>query len=222
MEAFSRSVPNTVEKIMRLPSAKPLCVLLRNMPVATAQEYLERELVKCAAQINVAGNLQPHQVPFIAETILERYSGESLEDITLCLRRGSMGYYGTIYNRFDMAVISEWMGKHIEEKCYYLEREAVKGKQDEGKLEVDYKAFKTRLEQERLQEQQRKRDKIVKADEFEEFKTGYVPLTPEQLQKREWHGKYLLAKWQHDQDPHNKGQIFPEEALWIELQKINP
>lgn len=49
--------------------------------------------------------------------------------------------------------------------------------------------------------------------------TGYNRLTTEQVLAKENHQLYLTAKWTHDQDPRNEGQIFPEEAVWIELQK---
>lgn len=168
--------------------AVPISVLKHSTPIKLMQEYLERELVKCASQMNVGGNLQSHQVPFIAETILETYKGESLEDITLCLRRGTIGFYGTVYNRFDMAVIGEWMGKYLEEKCSYLERGVTKEKTEFQ--DVDYKAFQVRLEKERRQEAEQKQKEF---DERKSLAEDYLKrLNPEEQVMKQMREKWLL------------------------------
>jgi hypothetical protein len=48
------------------------------------------------------------QIEFCAENILDKMWMYSLEDIQLCLDRGAIGEYGTIYNRIDPATILAW------------------------------------------------------------------------------------------------------------------
>jgi hypothetical protein len=72
-------------------------------------------------------NIQPHQVRFIAQGLLETFSYESLADIHLCLKRGAMGMYGEIY-RIDAAVITVWMQSYLDEKYDALEQRKAKEK----------------------------------------------------------------------------------------------
>jgi len=67
------------------------------------------ELVtRCTQLLNVQNNMNALQIEFCAENILDKMWMYSLEDIQLCLDRGAIGAYGTIYNRIDPATILAW------------------------------------------------------------------------------------------------------------------
>lgn len=67
------------------------------------------ELVtRCTQLVNVQNNMNALQIEFCAENILEKLWMYSLEDVQLCLDRGAIGEYGTIYNRIDPATILAW------------------------------------------------------------------------------------------------------------------
>ena len=67
------------------------------------------ELVtRCTQLLNVQNNMNAMQIEFCAENILDKMWMYSLEDIQLCLDRGAIGAYGTIYNRIDPATILTW------------------------------------------------------------------------------------------------------------------
>jgi hypothetical protein len=67
------------------------------------------ELVtRCTQLVNVQNNMNALQIEFCAENILEKMWMYSLEDVQLCLDRGAIGEYGTIYNRIDPATILAW------------------------------------------------------------------------------------------------------------------
>jgi hypothetical protein len=67
------------------------------------------ELVtRCTQLLNVQNNMNAMQIEFCAENILDKMWMYSLEDIQLCLDRGAIGAYGTIYNRIDPATILAW------------------------------------------------------------------------------------------------------------------
>lgn len=142
-------VPNRVEA---LTEAVPLCVLKHSVDVEKIKLLIVQEITKCSLMMNVANNINTPQINFTAETIMEQYPAESVEDIVICLRRGSQGYYGAIYHQFDTSVILGWMAKHIEEKAIYIERNHQQAKNTEKNIQVDYEAFKKRLEEKRKEE----------------------------------------------------------------------
>lgn len=78
-------------------------------------------------------NLQPAQVSFIAKSLRENFTYESLADINLCLKRGIMGNYGQIF-RIDGAVITNWMQAYLDEKYDALEQRKAKEKRPEKEV----------------------------------------------------------------------------------------
>ena len=56
------------------------------------------------------------QIEFCAEQIMKDKYFYSLEDIQLCLDRGAIGAYGTIYNRIDPATILAWFPLYDQER----------------------------------------------------------------------------------------------------------
>ena len=69
-------------------------------------------VTRCTQLLNVQNNMNAVQIEFCAENILEKMWMYSLEDIQLCLDRGAIGEYGTIYNRIDPATILAWFPKY--------------------------------------------------------------------------------------------------------------
>ena len=56
------------------------------------------------------------QIEFCAEQIMLDKYFYSLEDIQLCLDRGAIGAYGTIYNRIDPATVLAWFPLYDQER----------------------------------------------------------------------------------------------------------
>ena len=137
-DALAKAVPN---KIAELLDCEPIESLIRNAGEQTVLAFVEAELIKLAANVNVDQrlNLKDYQVPVIAEHLMTNYKWESIEDFTLCFRRASCGFYGEIF-RLDAAVIGTWMAKYLEEKYDALEQRKAKEKHAEKealKLNVD-------------------------------------------------------------------------------------
>jgi hypothetical protein len=66
--------------------------------------------------MNVANNMNGMQIEFCAENIMQQKYFYSLEDVQLCLDRGAIGAYGTIYNRIDPATILAWFPLYDQER----------------------------------------------------------------------------------------------------------
>jgi hypothetical protein len=82
--------------------------LLRKLDRTTTKIKIMELVTRCTQLLNVQNNMNAMQIEFCAENILDKMWMYSLEDIQLCLDRGAIGAYGTIYNRIDPATILAW------------------------------------------------------------------------------------------------------------------
>jgi len=73
-------------------------------------------VTRCTQLLNVQNNMNAMQIEFCAENILEKMWMYSLEDVQLCLDRGAIGAYGTIYNRIDPATVLAWFPLYDQER----------------------------------------------------------------------------------------------------------
>jgi len=70
--------------------------------------------------MNVQNNMNAMQIEFCAEQIMLDKYFYSLEDIQLCLDRGAIGAFGTIYNRIDPATILAWFPLYDQQRQPYV------------------------------------------------------------------------------------------------------
>jgi hypothetical protein len=66
--------------------------------------------------MNVQNNMNAMQIEFCAEQIMQQKYFYSLEDVQICLDRGAIGAYGTIYNRIDPATVLAWFPLYDQER----------------------------------------------------------------------------------------------------------
>jgi hypothetical protein len=99
-------------------------------------------------------NLQGHQIPIIAKTLMDEFKGENLADFTICFRRGVMGLYSDEKDkllRIDGAVIVGWMRKYLDEKYQVIENQHTKAKRSEP-TKSEHLAFLRELMERTLKE----------------------------------------------------------------------
>ena len=90
--------------------------LLRKLDKETTKDKIIQLVTRCTQLMNVQNNMNGMQIEFCAENIMEKMYMYSLEDIQLCLDRGAIGAYGTIYNRIDPATVLAWFPLYDQER----------------------------------------------------------------------------------------------------------
>ena len=121
----------------------PIAMLGKAIGDKAIKEQLEFDLISNLAMLNLNLTIKDVQYPFIVEELVNAYPNESIEDFQICFKRGVLGMYGKIYN-IDLSVISLWMKEYLYEK-YQLIESTIQKDSKESLPEVDYEAFKKRL-----------------------------------------------------------------------------
>lgn len=87
------------------------------------KKEIQMSILKCSESLGVA--MSPDQVTTLSEDILEVYKYESVEDITLCLKRARQGYYMDVnnYGKINMLVFKQWMAIHLDMKYQAKEKQ---------------------------------------------------------------------------------------------------
>jgi len=186
-------MPTSVEKAL---DEQPVCMVLKKVNVNNVYEFLVIELNKLAMLLNIDNrlNLQAHQMPFLAESLVDMFPNESLADFTLCFKKGVLGKYGDIF-RLDGAVIMGWMEKYLEEKYHTLETRLKKEKkefEDTLPTEADLKAYNERME--KWKESIGHIEKVAdnsKENDFHRSKLKYTPLPQEEIEKKQLHLEWI-------------------------------
>jgi hypothetical protein len=131
--------------------ATPIAELKRQLPGKedAIEKFLATQIQLLIESVNVTQNIEPHQVPGIAKTLIELFPVESLEDFVLCFKRGALAMYGPLYNRLDASVLCEWMQKFLDEKYQVIEANVLSNQvQTNSDNLVNYEAYRERVEKE--------------------------------------------------------------------------
>lgn len=197
-DEVSRNVPSRINAVLE---CEPITSLIGHAGAQRVEQYLAAEIVKLAGNLNInpALNIKIHQVPVIAQGLMDTYKWESIEDFTLCFRRAASGMYGEIF-RLDGAVIGSWMAKYLEEKYDALEQEKAKLKHKESEKRVSYtpehadKCIKTILENlggGKLEDP----NSNAKENEYQRTKMAWQPPPKEYVDERILHLRYIQENY---------------------------
>ena len=129
-DVASAILPTKIELAIEEPKIREMIKAIGQTPV---KQMIQFELIKLAELMSVGGNLNPAQVNFIAEQLIELYPTESIADFKICFRRGAMGSYGQI-QRMDGLTIGEWMKEYLKEKYEVLENAMMKERDEYYKV----------------------------------------------------------------------------------------
>lgn len=142
----------------------PMSVLLlqNHAERSDLQAFIEAEIIRTNAQMNVAHPMNTPQVIFTAETLIDQFTTETLADVTLVLQRLAMGYYGNTYHKLDCATIVDAMRAHLEEKAYLREREHSERVKQHASCLIDYKAHAERIRAEQANAAKAKEDEFAR------------------------------------------------------------
>jgi hypothetical protein len=94
--------------------------LLKKLDPQTTKDKIIQLVTRCTQLLNVQNNMNAMQIEFCAEQIMLDKYFYSLEDVQLCLDRGAIGAYGTIYNRIDPATILAWFPLYDQQRQPYV------------------------------------------------------------------------------------------------------
>jgi hypothetical protein len=132
---------------------------------------VDLQLTRFIKSINVTNTLTDFQKQELVMHLVENYPHETLNDFVLMFKRVRHGYYGPIYNRIDITVISEYMSKYLEAKAY--ERENIEREVHSEMLAME--KFQTR-------------DQFKNAEEYDEYVKQYNEW------KQSWYNKNLTLR----------------------------
>ena len=128
MDKVAAILPKRIEEAV---NGTPVSMLTKVVEPRNIEAFLCVELMKLKAMVNVDDrlNLQSHQMPLIAQTLINDFRNENLADFVICFQRGAMGRYDDLLLRLDGSVIMHWMAKYLDEKYQVIENNLMKEKE---------------------------------------------------------------------------------------------
>lgn len=120
-----KGVLTTVDAIKS--KAITIGALSRASSSGKAQGFIELELLKLNARLNLKNPLTEFDVEFIAEDIVNRYKNLNIADISLIFDNMCRGKYGEFYERINSAKILSIIDHYWDERL----EEAARMKQEE-------------------------------------------------------------------------------------------
>jgi hypothetical protein len=196
----------------------PVSELMKFCEPRKIEAFLAIELTKLASMVNIDNrlNLQSHQIPVIAQELLDTFSRESLADFTICFRKGAMGSYGEIY-RLDGAIVLTWFKRYLDEKYQAIETRLMKEKdthyQEAGEIASSTKDWVA--EWKRLNDYRDPKKEDPNAYERERIKHRSRTYRKDYIELLEHQGLTKWAEWHKSKDPNDLVYSFKIEDQHI-------
>lgn len=109
--------------------------------ISTVNKYQGREaskdaviqiIAEAAALLNIGKNLQPHQIEFLAEDIMQDWFYLTIGEIRYIMQQGIRNRWGNIYDRLDVETVMGWIGQYDAVRTDAVERRAQKAAEAEN------------------------------------------------------------------------------------------
>jgi hypothetical protein len=90
----------------------------------TAKNLIMAWIIHLSASLNVGRGMSDFQIRDAAEVILIEFPYLTVADIAYVFRKAKTGYYGELYDRLDITVISRWFHRHWSERLQAAETQS--------------------------------------------------------------------------------------------------
>lgn len=154
MDQVLQLMPTRIEEAVKGTPISVVCKVVDPLKIESFIAFLLTREVAAMWNGDQRLNLQGHQIPTIAKTLIEEFKTENLADFTICFRRGVMGFYTDEKDkllRIDGAVVTGWMRKYLDEKYQVIETTHTKAKEAEP-TKAERQAFVRELMERTLKE----------------------------------------------------------------------
>lgn len=123
--AWQNIYPQTIPEAMAMQAPSLGAVILYTGHDSTIQ-LLAEMITTASLLVNAGKNIRAEQIYPTAMLLVNNpeYRLFTVADFRLAMNRGVMGKYGTVYDRFDVSVISGWLNAYWEERMAEAERMA--------------------------------------------------------------------------------------------------
>lgn len=169
--------------------------------------------------LNVGKNMTDLQVYTASCTLVERFWYLKLEEFALIFRNGCTGFYGKLFDRVDVEIISSWIEKYwgSDERLGYLAKmDGAKIKKDEG-LELltiqNPELFKNAADKILREKRQMNKADSEKVPTYEVWLNGFKKQLPNMPESD-------LKRWLKEARKIGNAEL--ENIIIIHLKKINP
>jgi hypothetical protein len=90
----------------------------------TAKNLIMAWIIHLSASLNVGRGMTDFQIRDAAEVLLIEFPYLTVADIAFVFRKAKTGYYGELYDRLDITVISRWFHRHWSERLQAAETQS--------------------------------------------------------------------------------------------------
>lgn len=92
------------------------------VPRSDVAMVLDLQIVRFLESLNIKNTMSDYQIEEMVSTMIQKYPTETIMDFQLMFRMAKHGMFGPVYNRLDITVIMEYMGKYLEHKAFEVEQ----------------------------------------------------------------------------------------------------
>lgn len=117
--------PRSIEQALD-GSTPAISTVTKYMGPEVSKDAVIQIIAEAAALLNIGKNLQPHQIEFLAEDILQDWFYLTIGEVRYIMQQGIRNRWGNIYDRLDVETVMGWIGQYDAIRTETVERRAQK------------------------------------------------------------------------------------------------